>query len=118
MKTFWFGAACVVACVITVWYSRTTYGDPPKTPEGPRMIAMDGGIILDANQILFIQDTGLFFHIAFKGVNIHGNNTFPVLEVRTTPENRKRLAVATGVVLRPPDEDREERERNAKRAVK
>jgi hypothetical protein len=118
MKTFWFGAACVVVCVMTVWYSRTTYGEPPRTPETPRMIAMEHGAILDANQILFVEEEGDRFRIAFRGVpsRAQGNGAYSFLYVKKSPENRRRLTVATGVVLRPPDEDREER--NVKSAVK
>jgi hypothetical protein len=121
MRTFWFVAACVVISVMAIWYSRTTYAEPPnKVPEGQRMIALEGAVV-DASQILFVEEKGKAegkgaFHIAFRGLPYQANSgAFSDLMVKNTSENRKRLAEATGVVLRPPAADKEQGAEAAKK---
>jgi hypothetical protein len=100
MKALWMGAACFVVCVIAVWSSRTTYGEPPRALPGTKMISLDDAI-LDANEILFVHETQTDIEIAFRGLPSQGNGAYSVLFVRKTPENWRTLAAATGVAVPP-----------------
>jgi hypothetical protein len=100
MKTLWLSAACVVVCVVTVWCSRITYGQPPKVPEGRRMIAVDDAIV-DANEIVFVDETQSEIRIAFRGLPSTGNGSFAILLVQKTPENWRVLSAALGVAIPP-----------------
>ena len=100
MKTLWFGAACFVLCVMAVWCSRTTYGQPPKALQGTKMISLDDAI-LDANEILFVNETETDIRIGFRGLPSQGNGGFSVLFVRKTADNWRTLAAATGVAIPP-----------------
>ena len=98
MKTLWLGAACFVLCVMAVWCSRTTYGQPPKALPGTKMIALDDAI-LDANEILFVHETQTDIEIGFRGLPSQGNGAFSVLYVKKTADNWRTLAAATGVAI-------------------
>src|ERR1700720_4138177 len=100
MKTFWLAAAGVVACVVAMWCSRTTYAQAPKAPDGRKMIAVDDAI-LDANEILFVHETQTDISIAFRGLPSQGNGAFTVLYVKKSAENWKALAGAIGVPVPP-----------------
>jgi hypothetical protein len=100
MKALWSCAACFVVCVIAIWCSRTTYGDPPKALPGTKMISLDDAI-LDANEILFIHETQTDIEIGFRGLPSQGNGGYTALFVRKTPENWRTLAAATGVAVPP-----------------
>ena len=67
MKTLWLSAACFAVCVMAVWCSRTTYGEPPKALQGTKMISVDDAI-LDANEILFVDETQTEIRIGFRGL--------------------------------------------------
>jgi hypothetical protein len=96
MKTLWLGAACSVMCVAAAWCSRTTYGQPPQALEGTKMIALDDAI-LDAGQILFVDQSQTDIRVAFKGLPSQGNGAFATVFVRKTPDNWRKLATALGV---------------------
>jgi hypothetical protein len=100
MKTLWFAAACVVVCVVAVWCSRSTYGQPPKVPEGRRMIAVDDAIV-DANEIVFVDETQSEIRIAFRGLPSTGNGSYAILLVQKTPANWRVLAGALGAPVPP-----------------
>jgi hypothetical protein len=100
MKTLWLGAACFVMCVMAVWCSRTTYGQPPKALQGTKMISLDDAI-LDANEILFVHETQTDIAIGFRGLPSQGNGAFSVLFVKKTADNWRTLAAATGVAVPP-----------------
>ncbi|HEV8066281.1 MAG TPA: hypothetical protein VGP76_01000 [Planctomycetaceae bacterium] len=100
MKTLWMGAACFVVCVMAVWCSRTTYGEPPKALQGTKMISVDDAI-LDANEILFVDETQSEIRIAFRGLPNTGNGGYSVLLVKKTADNWRTLAAATGVAVPP-----------------
>jgi hypothetical protein len=100
MKTFWLAAAGCAVCVVAVWCSRTTYGQPPKAPDGRKMISVDDAI-LDANEILFVHETQTDISIAFRGLPSQGNGAFTVLYVKKSAENWKALAAAIGVPVPP-----------------
>jgi hypothetical protein len=100
MKTLWLTAACCVVCVIAVWSSRATYGQLPKGPEGARMISLDDAI-LDAREILFVDETQTDIRIAFRGLPTQGNGAYSVLFVKKSADNWRKLAAATGVEVPP-----------------
>jgi hypothetical protein len=100
MKTFWLAAAGFVVCVMAVWCSRTTYGQPPKAPDGRKMIAVDDAI-LDASEILFVHETQTDISIGFRGQPTQGNGAFSIVFVKKTAENWRTLAAATGVPVPP-----------------
>jgi hypothetical protein len=100
MKALWMGAACFVLCVMAVWCSRTTYGDPPRAIPGTKMISLDDAIV-DANEILFVHETQTDIEITFRGLPSQGNGAYSALFVRKTPENWRTLAAATGVAVPP-----------------
>ncbi|HEV3303435.1 MAG TPA: hypothetical protein VG055_27540 [Planctomycetaceae bacterium] len=100
MKTLWLGAACFVVCVMAVWCSRTTYGEPPKALQGSKMISVDDAI-LDANEILFVDETQAEIRIGFRGLPSGGNGAFSILYVKKTADNWRTLAAATGVAIPP-----------------
>jgi hypothetical protein len=100
MKMLWLGAACFVVCVLAVWCSRTTYGEPPKALPGTKMISIDDAI-LDANEILFVDETTTDIRVVFRGLPSQGNGAFSVLFLRKTADNWRTLAAATGVAIPP-----------------
>jgi hypothetical protein len=101
MKTLWLGvAACAVLCVMAVLCSRTSYGQPPKAPPGTKMISLDDAI-LDANEILFVDETQTDIRIGFRGLPTQGNGAFSVVFVKKTADNWRTLAAATGVAIPP-----------------
>ena len=100
MKMLWLGAACFVVCVMAVWCSRTTYGEPPKALQGTKMISVDDAI-LDANEILFVHETQTDIQVGFRGLPSQGNGAFAVLFLRKTADNWRTLAAATGVAIPP-----------------
>jgi hypothetical protein len=100
MKTLWLSAACFAVCVMAVWCSRTTYGEPPKALQGTKMISVDDAI-LDANEILFVDETQTEIRIGFRGLPSAGNGAFSVLYVKKTADNWRTLAAATGVAIPP-----------------
>ena len=100
MKAFWLAAACLVACVMAVCWSRTTYGQPPRGPEGRRMISVDDAI-LDASEILFVDETQTDIRIAFRNQPTTGNGAYTVLFVKKNADNWRALAAATGVAVPP-----------------
>ena len=100
MKTFWLAAAGVVVCVLAMWGSRTTYGQPPKALDGRKMICVDDAI-LDANEILFVHETQTDIGVGFRGLPSQGNGAFTVLYVKKTADNWRALASATGVTVPP-----------------
>ncbi len=100
MKNFWWVAGGFVVCVMALWCSRTTYGQPPKAPDGRKMIAVDDAI-LDANEILFVHETQTDISIGFRGLPTQGNGAFSVLYVKKTAENWRVLAAAIGVAVPP-----------------
>jgi hypothetical protein len=98
MKTLWLGGACFVLCVMAVWCSRTTYGQPPRALPGTKMIALDDAI-LDANEILFVNETETDIRVSFRGLPSQGNGAYSALYVRKTADNWRALAAATGVAV-------------------
>jgi hypothetical protein len=100
MKTFWLAAAGSAVCVLAMWCSRTTYGQPPKAPDGRKMIAVDDAI-LDANEILFVHETQTDISIGFRGLPSQGNGAFSVLFIKKTADNWRALAGAIGVPVPP-----------------
>jgi hypothetical protein len=100
MKTLWLGVLCLVVSVMAIWCARTTYGEPPKAPEDFKMIALDDAI-LDANQILFVEQTQSEIRIGFRGLPSQGNGAYSVVFVRKTADNWRKLAAATGVAVPP-----------------
>ncbi len=105
MKTFWLGWACFVACAIAVWFSQKTYGQltggqPMIGPQHPKMISLDNAIV-DANEILFVDETPTDIRVAFRGLPMQGNGPYTVLFLRRTAENWRKLADATGVTVPP-----------------
>jgi len=100
MKTLWFFALCLVVSITGLWCSRTTYGQPPKTPEGVKMIALDDAIV-DANQILFVEQNQTNIRIGFRDLPSQGNGAYSVVFVRSTADNWRKLAAATGVEVPP-----------------
>jgi hypothetical protein len=100
MKALWLGAACFVLCVLAVWCSRTTYGQPPRALPGTKMIALDDAI-LDANEILFVHETQTDIAISFRGLPSGGNGAFSILYVKKTADNWRTLAAAIGVAIPP-----------------
>lgn len=100
MKTLWLGGLCLVVSVIALWCSRTTYGQPPMAPGGPKMIALDDAI-LDANEILFVEQTQREIRIGFRGLPSQGNGAVTALFVPKTANNWRKLAAATGVAVPP-----------------
>ncbi|HXY37382.1 MAG TPA: hypothetical protein VEI07_24350 [Planctomycetaceae bacterium] len=100
MKAFWLAAACFVACVLAVCWSRTTYGQPPRGPDGRKMISLDDAIV-DANEILFVDETQTDIRVAFRGQPTTGNGAYTVLFLKKTAENWRTLAAATGVPVPP-----------------
>ncbi len=100
MKTLWLSAACFVLCVMAVWCSRTTYGEPPKALPGTKMISLDNAI-LDANEILYVAENETDLRIGFRGLPNQGNGAFSVVFVRKTADNWRALAAATGVAVPP-----------------
>jgi hypothetical protein len=100
MKTLWVGVACVVVCVMAVWCSRTTYGQPPRALPGTKMISVDDAI-LDANEILFVHETQTDIAIGFRGLPNQGNGAYSILYLKKTAENWRVLAAAIGVAVPP-----------------
>jgi hypothetical protein len=100
MKALWFCVLCLVVSVMALWCSRATYGEPPKTPDGRKMIALEDAI-LDADQILFVDQNQSNIRIGFKGLATQGNGAYSVLVVRNTADNWRKLAAATGVAVPP-----------------
>jgi hypothetical protein len=100
MKTLWVGVACVAVCVMAVWCSRTTYGQPPRALPGTKMISVDDAI-LDANEILFVHETQTDIAIGFRGLPNQGNGAYSILYVKKTAENWRVLAAAIGVAVPP-----------------
>jgi hypothetical protein len=98
MKTFCLGLVCMVVSAMALWCSQTTYGQPPKVPEGSKMIALDDAI-LDASQILFAEETQREIRIGFRGLPSQGNGAFSSLFVRKTADNWRKLAAAMGVAV-------------------
>jgi hypothetical protein len=100
MKMLWFCVLCLVVSAMGLWFSRTTYGQPPGTPDGSKMIALDDAI-LDPSQILFIGQDQTQIRIAFRNLPSQGNGAFSALFVKSTPQNWRKLAAATGVAVPP-----------------
>jgi hypothetical protein len=100
MKSLWLGVAGFVVCVVAVWCSRTTYGEPPKALQGAKMISIDDAI-LNPNEILFADETPTEIRVVFRGLPSQGNGAYSVLFLRKTAENWRALAAATGVTIPP-----------------
>jgi hypothetical protein len=65
------------------------------------MVALEDAI-LDANQILFIEENQTNFRIGFRWLPAQANGgSFSAVFVKKTPENRRRLSAAMGVELSP-----------------
>jgi hypothetical protein len=64
------------------------------------MISVDDAI-LDASQILFVDETQTDIRIGFRDLPSQGNGAFSVLFVKKTAENWRKLAAATGVPVPP-----------------
>ncbi|HEV3300498.1 MAG TPA: hypothetical protein VG055_12700 [Planctomycetaceae bacterium] len=64
------------------------------------MIAVDDAIV-DANEILFVDETQSEIRIAFRGLPNTGNGAYSVLFVKKTADNWRTLAAATGVSVPP-----------------
>jgi hypothetical protein len=60
------------------------------------MISLDDAI-LDASQILFVEETQTDIRIGFRELPSQGNGAFSALFVRKTADNWRKLAAATGV---------------------
>lgn len=98
MKSLWLSLLCLLLCVMAAWGSRSSYAEPSKAPEVFKMISLDDSI-LDASQILFIEQNQSNIRIGFRGLPSQGNGAYSVLFVRNTADNWRKLAAATGVAV-------------------
>jgi hypothetical protein len=64
------------------------------------MISVDDAI-LDANEIIFVDEIQTDIRIAFRNQPTTGNGAYTVLFVKKTAENWRILAAATGVAVPP-----------------
>ena len=100
MKSLWVSVLCLGLCVMALWGSRTSYGEPPRSAEGVKMISLDDSIV-DASQILFAEQNQSNIRVGFRGLPSQGNGAYSVLFVRNTMDNWRKLAAATGVAVPP-----------------
>lgn len=102
MKAFWWSGACFLACLLAISFVQITpaqiAGGPPL--QHPKMISLDDAI-LDANEILFVDETQTDIRVVFRGLPMQGNGPFTVLFLKKSAENWHKLADAIGVMVPP-----------------